>query len=54
MVWSYTPRQIQAYVFIAHKRMLREYITKLSMESLASRGAPKELKRQLRDWKREL
>jgi hypothetical protein len=52
-VWNYTPRQIQAYLFIAGRRRKAEAAEQLSIGSMAARGDPKAVKKQLQKWRKD-
>lgn len=47
---DYTPRQLQAYLFLAGKRAQRELRERLRVNTLAARGTEKSVRDQLRDW----
>jgi hypothetical protein len=47
--WDYTPRQIAGFHNFASKRQKQEVARDLSIMASASRGDPKELKKQIRD-----
>jgi hypothetical protein len=48
-VWQYTPRQMQAYLFIASRRRQREQKELLALHAMATRGEAKDIKKALRD-----
>jgi len=48
-VWQYTPRQMQAYLFIAGRRKQREHKELLALHAMAQRGDTKDIKKALRD-----
>lgn len=50
-VWNYTPRRIQASIFLATKRHRRRLSEDLSVGSMASRGDPRVVRRQIKDWR---
>lgn len=52
-VWEYTPRRIAAFLRFAFKRVSRKNANDLSIQTLAARGDPKDVKKQLRDLTRE-
>lgn len=41
---------MQAYLFISGKRRARELTELLNLETLAARGDPKAVQKQLKDW----
>jgi hypothetical protein len=45
-----TPRQLQAFLFLADKRRQRELREELHMNMLAARGDAKAVREQLRAW----
>jgi hypothetical protein len=45
---SYTPRQLQAYLFLAGKRRQRELAEQLHLNTLAARGDERAVRAQLR------
>jgi len=45
-VWGYTPRQISGWLYFAARRKRMEAAETLSLHTLASRGDPKDLKKQ--------
>jgi hypothetical protein len=47
-VMKYTPRQLQAFLFIASKRRQRELAEMLQISTLAARGEEKAVREQLR------
>jgi hypothetical protein len=47
---DYTPRELQAYVFLASKRRQRELRELLHMTTLGARGEEKAVRTQLREW----
>ena len=48
-VWQYTPRQMQAYLFIASRRRQRENRELLALYAMATRGEGKDIRKALRD-----
>jgi hypothetical protein len=46
----YTPKMLQAYLFIAGKRRRRELRELLYLTTLGSRGEERAVTRQLREW----
>jgi len=48
-VWHYTPRQMQAFLFIASRRRQREQRELLALYAMATRGEAKNIKKALRD-----
>ena len=48
-VWQYTPRQMQAYLFIASRRRTREHKELLALYAMATRGEGKDIRKALRD-----
>lgn len=48
-VWKYTPKQMHAFLFLAGKRRQREDRAMLALHTLAARGDPKALRKQLKD-----
>jgi len=48
-VWQYTPRQMQAYLFIASRRRQRENRELLALYAMATRGESKDIRKALRD-----
>ena len=48
-VWQYTPRQMQAYLFIAGRRRQREQKELLALYAMATRGEGKAIQKALRD-----
>lgn len=48
-VWRYTPRQISGFVGFAARRLKREAAQALSLQSMAARGDPKALRKQIKD-----
>ena len=49
VVWDYTPRQISGYVLLIGKRHKNEAARDLSIYTLASRGDPKDVKKQFKE-----
>jgi len=49
-VWSYTPRQIIAYFFLASQRQRRDAATALSVTALGTRGEEREVNKTMREW----
>jgi hypothetical protein len=47
---NYTPRQLQAFLFLAGKRRQRELSEQLHANTLAARGDEKAVRAQLREW----
>ena len=47
---DYTPRQIQAFCFIAERRRRRELGEQLHVNTLAARGDEKSVRAQLKAW----
>lgn len=47
---TYTPRQLQAFLFLAEKRRQRELSDELHLGALASRGDEKTIRAQLKEW----
>jgi hypothetical protein len=45
-----TPRQLQAFLFLAGKRRQAELREELHMTTLAARGDEKTIRTQLREW----
>jgi hypothetical protein len=45
-----TPRQLQAFLFLANKRRQQELRELLHMTTLGTRGDEKVVRQQLRDW----
>jgi hypothetical protein len=45
-----TPRQLQAFIFLAAKRRERELREQLHTNTLAARGDEKTIRGQLKDW----
>lgn len=52
-MWSYSPRQIKAFSFLAHKRTLRENHRMLQLYHLASSGDGEAITKQLTQWEKE-
>jgi hypothetical protein len=48
-----TPRQIAGALYFARRRRRREAAEQLALSSLATRGEPRELKRQLNELNRD-
>jgi len=48
-VWQYTPRQMQAYLFIAGRRRMREQKELLALYAMATRGESRDIRKALRD-----
>jgi hypothetical protein len=46
---DYTPRQLQAFLFLAAKRRQTELSEELQLHALASRGDEKTIRAQLRE-----
>lgn len=53
VVWRYTPRQIQGWIQFAFRRKLGERAEMMATMGMASRGDPKELKKQMRSLEQE-
>lgn len=51
--WAMTPRQIAGALYFARRRRRREAAEHLALSSLATRGEPRELKRQLNELNRD-
>jgi hypothetical protein len=47
---SYTPRQLQAFLFLAQQRRQHDLRDLLQLNALAARGDANTLRRQLKDW----
>jgi hypothetical protein len=47
---DYTPRQIEAFIFIAQKRRQRELAVQLELNTLAARGDEKALRAKFKQW----
>jgi hypothetical protein len=47
---SYTPRQLQAFLFLARQRRQHELRDQLQLNALAARGDGNALRQQLKDW----
>jgi hypothetical protein len=47
---DYTPRQLQAFLFLATKRRQRELREQLHTNALAAHGDEKAIRTQLREW----
>lgn len=47
---EYTPRQLDAFLFLAGRRRLRDMREQLHLGTLASRGDEKAIRTQLREW----
>jgi hypothetical protein len=47
---EYSPRQLQAFVFLAAKRRQRELREQLRVNTLAARGEERAVRDQLREW----
>ncbi|MGW8177705.1 MAG: hypothetical protein ACWGQW_02755 [bacterium] len=45
-VWSYTPKQIAGYITLSTRRLRMEYAHQLTLNTLAARGDPKEVKKR--------
>ena len=52
-VWDYTPRRIAGFLKLAYRRMARQAAHTLSIQTLAARGDPKDVKRHLKELNRE-
>ena len=53
-VWDYTPRQISAFLALANGRLSLDRAETLSLQTLAARGDPKEIRRQHKDLMRRV
>jgi hypothetical protein len=49
-VMDYTPRQLQAFLFLAEQRRRRDLGEQLHVNLLAARGDEQTIRKQLRDW----
>jgi len=49
---DYTPRQLQAFTFIAQRRRQREMSDALHLNALAARADEKTIREQLREWEK--
>lgn len=47
-IWAYTPRQVQAYIFIGRRRQRRKLSEQLTLGSLAASGDKKAVRETLR------
>jgi hypothetical protein len=47
---EYTPKQIDAYAFIAARRREAEMREELHVNTLATRGDTNAIRRQMREW----
>jgi len=47
---EYSPRQLDAFVFLASKRREREMRDQLHVNTLAARGDEDAVRKQLRQW----
>jgi hypothetical protein len=47
---QYTPRQLQAFLFLANKRRQGELREQLHVAALGARGDEQAIRGQLRDW----
>jgi hypothetical protein len=47
---EYTPRQLQAFLFLASRRRQQELREELHISTLAARGDEKAVRSQLREW----
>lgn len=50
--WSYSPRQMSAFLFIAHKRHIRRRIDDLRLLHLATKGKATMINEQVAQWQR--
>lgn len=48
-VWGYTPKRLAGFLQLGFMRRKREAAEQLSINTLASRGEPKELEKQHRE-----
>jgi hypothetical protein len=48
-----TPREIAGSLYFAERRRKREAAERLALDALATRGEPRELKRQIEDLRRD-
>jgi len=48
-IWGYSPRQIAAFLFLAGKRHNRDARQLLALNTLAARGEPASVKKQIKD-----
>lgn len=46
----YTPRQVDAYLFLSRRRVKRESALALSIAASGSRGEPREVKKLIGTW----
>jgi len=51
-VWNYTLRQLNGYLMLASERRKKEKASELALATLAARGSPDSLKKQLRELER--
>lgn len=49
-MWAYTPRQMSAFLVLANKRRMRQAAEALGLHTMAARGEPGAIKKQLKDW----
>lgn len=49
-VWSYTPKQIAGFQRLAAVRRRRDAAEQLSINTMAARGEPREVKKRLKEW----
>jgi hypothetical protein len=52
-VWAMTPREIAGALYFAERRRRREAAERLALDALATRGEPRELKKQIEDLRRD-
>lgn len=50
VVWSYTPRQLVAFLSLASDRKRKAAAEELFIGFLSSRGEEKEIKKNLKEW----
>lgn len=50
---GYSPKQMQAFLFLADKRHQVEHANQLSLHTLAARGDPKLVKKKLQQVQRD-
>jgi len=53
-LWTYTPRKIKAYIFLAERRRDRDRYETLALGALAARGKEDTLNKQLQAWEKEM
>lgn len=49
-VWSYTPKQIDAYLFLAERRKKKEAAMALSIAASGARGDPRTVSKRVKEW----